>query len=646
MKKGALLFVVGLLFCIACNAQKEAPLIPRDAFFTGEQRFAFKLSPQADKVYFQTDKSTSVFYCPVDSAMLIREIKITPNSWEPVENGLLACFADSLVRLSIVPVDGKETPVKLPFEARRIRILTAYHQQVFALEMVGADDKDSGIYRFDLARSSFQKIAGLQTGKTVFFDKNMNMVAAHQENDQGGNSLYWYDKPKAAWKPFVAVGFSEDMFLGGFTKIVSVAADGKTVYFTTNLYTDKSQFYAFHPENNKIDTLAAQPLVDILPFGVSTNTEGRVTSVVGLYAKTMRVVTDPAVIGDFGFLTKNIPGDISYGGHSVDGSKWLIREFTGGPAKYYLYDRSQKQLRFLLTDYPALDQYPKAARRAFFVPTRDGLTLPVHVYLPPGSDANGDGLPDKPLPTILYVHGGPWAGVTFWNQYFHWRNFQLLANRGYAVINCEFRGSTGLGKDFIDKSSKVWGTDMVNDKVDIANWARSIGIAPVIGKIGIWGWSYGGYAAMAGLAFSPETYDCGIAMYGISDLEAFLKTDFANNDFWHARVGNLPEDAAMLRSYSPINFIDRIQAPLLLTTGSKDDRVPQSQMDHMADAMKKAGKDVTYFYYPEEEHDYRSNESWVSFWAIAEGFLAKHLGGRSQPGEKDRQRGNYVVKYE
>ena len=328
----------------------------------------------------------------------------------------------------------------------------------------------------------------------------------------------------------------------------------------------------------------------------------------------------------------------------MDGSKWLVREFLGGWAKYYLYDRGIKKINYLLTDMPEYEKYTMAKRHAFRAKARDGLNLPVHVYLPDGTDKNADGIPDKPLPTVLYVHGGPWAGVTFWNSAFHCRNFQLLANRGYAVVVCEFRGSTGLGKAFVERSYKKWGTDMTNDKTDIAQWAVASGIA-IKDKIGIWGWSYGGYAAMAGLAFSPQTYACGIAMYGISDLESFGKTDFANIDWWKQRVGDPfnPTETKMLHDYSPINYVKNINAPLLLTTGLKDDRIPRAQMDTMAAALHALNKYVAYFTYADEGHDYMKSESWESFWAISEKFLAEQLGGKYQPAGDDLKKGNYVI---
>ncbi|MCB0592991.1 MAG: prolyl oligopeptidase family serine peptidase, partial [Phaeodactylibacter sp.] len=199
---------------------------------------------------------------------------------------------------------------------------------------------------------------------------------------------------------------------------------------------------------------------------------------------------------------------------------------------------------------------------------------------------------------------------------------------------------------FTDLGDRQWGEAMHHDKVDITRWAICQGIARE-GKIAMWGWSYGGYATAAALAFAPELYACGISMYGPTDMDAFLRIPFTDNPLWRNRVGDprTPEGASLLKKQSPINHIQDYRSPMLLTTGGKDGRVPKKQVDEFADALNAGGKDVIYFYYPEEVHDYREPGSWISFWAIAEQFLAMHLGGRYQPVGRDLEKGDYKVVY-
>lgn len=474
----------------------------------------------------------------------------------------------------------------------------------------------------------------------VFFDDRAIPVAAQRAEDDGRFGLYFRHDQK--WEPFAHFNWNESRLIGGLQKITSVTKDGQHIYFTDNRNSDKNQLVRFNIAIRQFEVVAQPTTADILPFGMLLNDNHEVAIATSIYAKSQHHLVDRTFEEDLHFLQKNIKGDISFVDHSWEGDALLIREFTGYAQKYYHFDRNTKELTFLLSDRPHLDKYPLVGRHFFEWATSDSLTLPLHVYLPPNTDQDGDGIPNKALPTVLYIHGGPWVGIVHFNQWYHQRNFQLLANRGYAVVVCEFRGTTGLGKKVTQASYQKWGTDMMRDIAEIAQWASRKGIARQ-DKIGLWGWSFGGYATMAGLAFHPDLYACGIAMYGISDLVSFCKTDFANNSLWQNAVGNVhtQEGAALLRKHSPYYSAEKIKAPMLMTTGSKDDRVQQEQMDKMADRLTALGKDVYYFYYPEEGHDYQDKNSWISFWALSEQFLKKHLGGRAEPIGDDLKTANF-----
>ena len=591
---------------------------------------------------FFSQTGHGLFYSATRAPGKIEKINLPPGTkfWEPLTGGILAGSDDSLHPLCIISLDGITKLLPIPFPVRSVRLVN--DRMPFAVELSGKDSTLSGIYSVDLDQGRLKKIGPLEKGKVIFYDARLYPVAAEETKPDEGTTLFTFNRLDNRWDTLVKGSFHEDLFLGGFTKILSVTNDGKTIYFTSNESTDKSVLFAFHPPSGLIDTIASSRIADLLPFGWSSDTEGNVTSVVGLFAHTVRVITTPAVKNDFNFLRQHIKGDVSYLDKSADGNRWLIRELNGGPSKIFVYDRKRHHLIYLFSDYPALDTFTLSRRYAKTVTTRDGLLLPVHVYLPAGKCKNG--VPGHPLPTVLYVHGGPWVGVTFWNSYFYWRNYQLLANRGYAVIVCEFRGSTGLGKHFTEIGYKKWGTNMDQDLTDIAHWAVRSGIA-LKNKIAIWGWSYGGYAVMAGLAFSPHTYACGLAMYGISDLESFSTASYANGStYWKKRIGDPIKEKKLLTEQSPINYIKEIRSPLLLTTGTKDQRVAQSQMENMADSLLREDKQVLYFYYPDEGHDYEKQENWCAFWAIAEKFLAVHLGGRYQPDEGAIEKSSAVLK--
>jgi acetyl esterase/lipase len=643
------LFYVSIILVTSQNVYSQSSvLIPRKILFTGEQRTIFKLSPDGTKLYYSNNISSSVFVAKTSKPNEISEIKVMKgtSNWEPVSQGLIAFVNDSSANIILYHHNGEIEKINILENAQSISLITKHRRNydLIVLSVNFADSLKSGIYSFDVKAKSAKKLYNPIQNINPFFDDEFNLIAANRNNELGGISISLYNKNENSWLDLISHEFTEDMFIGGFSKIISVSGNGNNVWFTSNYYSDKSKLYRYNIPEKRIDTIAESKLVDLLPMGVSIGLDGNVTSVVGLYAETIRIVTDSNYKGDFDFLKSSIHGDISFGGQSQDGNIWLVREFTGGPAKLYHYDRKNKNLTYIMNDFPELNDYKLSRRKAFVVKSRDSINLPIHVYLPNGSDKNNDGIPDTPLPTILYVHGGPWVGVSHWNQYFQWRNFQLLANRGYAVINCDFRGATGYGKEFTTKSYKKWGSTMTDDKVDIAEWAVRNKIAQKE-KVGIWGWSYGGYAAFAGAAFHPDTYACAVSMYGISDLVSFGKIPFANNDFWKERVGDSFDslEAKFLKDFSPINYIEKIKTPMLLTTGSKDERIPKMQMDSMANVLNKAGKEVIYFYYPEEVHDYRNPQSWISFWAVTEQFLSAKLGGRYENVNNDIQNSDMVV---
>ena len=635
-----LFFLSGLL--PAQNAPAtERELIPRELFFTGVQNRDAKIDANGEILYFRksTDRD-QIQRLRIKDHSLLEPVQAPADivQYVVLDGSPLIYAADSVPHLSHA---GQE--ITLPPGTLRGRIVSGVLDDGSILVELrrGAEE---GIFAFDPKDRSLTKRHDLQPHPSLFFDGKGDLTAAYSSNEQGGNTIFHYQNE--AWKPFESYAWDPNMFLGGLARVISVSRDGQKIYYTSIENADKTEFWVFDRHADEHRLLAKNDTVDIIPFGASTNLNGDVTSVVALFAESIRKVVDPSISKDIEWLNQQMEGDLSFM-QALDGDrKWLVRELSAGPARLFLYDREAKTLDFLLDEYEGLQDQPTPTRKAFGVETRDGLLLPVHVYLPPGSDQDKDGIPDQPLPTVLYVHGGPWVGIVHWNQHFHRRNFQLLADRGYAVINCEFRGSTGLGKEVIEKSYRNWGTAMLYDKVDIAEWAVAQKIAAP-GRVGIWGWSYGGYASLAGVALSPETFACAVSMYGITDLPAFLETDFANTDWWHLAVGDLAEkgERKRLAKESPLQQAKQIEAPVLLTTGSLDRRVPQEQVDRMAERLDQLDKEVIYFYYPEEGHDYRDPNSWISFWAVTEQFLRDHLGGEAQPIGGDFERGKTKVVY-
>ena len=643
------LLLLFLLLKVLQTLSAQPTLIPRELFFQQKDLYNIRLSPDGERVYYQRRSVQEGRLLYIESRRPGRELYLDFGGalldWQPAHPaGVLAVVQKQGKQLILANGQQLQAIPIFPLQQIHIEALSPKRPNELVAAITAENDSLNGIYRINFHNGSLEKISGPLDFQKLFFDQQLRLCAGRLQNDISGYSIYRYDGRQ--WLETLRYPFEESQFLGGFQDVLSVSADGRTFYATDNLNRDKTALIAVDVASGRQELLVADNKADILPFGPMIGPDGRPQMVFSLFADARRHFLDARAQADFAYANRLLQGQAGFAESSANGRIWLLRRLNGGPMTYYHFDRDNRKLTKLFSDFPALAAYPLATRKAFSVITRDGYELPVHVYLPPGADMDGDGIPEKNLPTILYVHGGPWVGVNHWNNWFHTRNFQLLANRGYAVINTEFRGSTGLGKHFTNLGDLQWGAGMLNDQLDIAEWALKTGIAAEK-KLGIWGWSFGGYTAAAALAFAPEQFACGIAMYGPADLDSFSRIPFTDSPIWRNRVGNpyTPEGTALLQKQSPINSVNQIQSPILLTTGSKDGRVPQQQVDAFATALHNAQKEVVYFYYPNEVHDFSEAGSWVSFWAIAEQFLHQHLGGNYQAVGEDLKKGNFKVVY-
>jgi dipeptidyl aminopeptidase/acylaminoacyl peptidase len=309
-----------------------------------------------------------------------------------------------------------------------------------------------------------------------------------------------------------------------------------------------------------------------------------------------------------------------------------------GPVKYYLYDRTPEggkpgKATFLFTNRKALEGVTLAKMHPVVIRSRDNLSLVSYLTLPVETDANGDARPDSgALPLILNVHGGPWARDNWGLD----PEVQFLANRGYAVLQVNFRGSTGFGKEFVNAGDREWAGKMHDDLLDAVAWAVQEKIADPK-KVAIMGGSYGGYATLVGLTFTPEVFACGVDIVGPSNINTLLSTIPA---YWgpvigifRKRVGDNTTDEGrkFLDERSPLSRVDRIARPLLIGQGANDPRVKQAESDQIVAAMKAKSIPVTYVLFPDEGHGFARPVNRLAFYAVTEAFLSEHLGGRVEP---------------
>jgi dipeptidyl aminopeptidase/acylaminoacyl peptidase len=351
------------------------------------------------------------------------------------------------------------------------------------------------------------------------------------------------------------------------------------------------------------------------------------------YLTTEWRALNPGTRAEFDFLKSKLPGQLAVTSRSDDDRIWTIGQDTvTAPTTLWLYDRKARTLTKLFTTRPELEGAPLQAMHPVEIKTRDGHTEVSYLTLPPGSDANGDGKPDKPVPLVLLVHGGPWGRDAYGINGLH----QWLANRGYAVLSPNFRASTGFGKAWVNAGDMQWGRKMHDDLLDAVDWAVK-GKVTTADKVAIMGGSYGGYATLVGMAFTPDAFACGVDIVGPSNLNTLLKTI---PPYWQSvrsqfvrSIGDpdTAEGQALLKERSPLTKAADIRRPLLIGQGKNDPRVNKAESDQIVDAMKAKGIPVTYILFPDEGHGFARPQNNLAFYATTEHFLQKCLGGRAEP---------------
>ena len=335
--------------------------------------------------------------------------------------------------------------------------------------------------------------------------------------------------------------------------------------------------------------------------------------------KPMRKILDKETEAMYAELNKKLPGyEVTMTFNNTNEDVFTVRTMNDRTlGSYYLFEKKSGKLTKLADRNPWLDEKNLSEMKPITYKSRDGLTINGYLTLPKGKDP-------KNLPTVINPHGGPWArDVWGFNP-----EVQFLANRGYAVLQMNFRGSTGYGRKFLEASFKEWGKKMQDDITDGVQWLIKQGIADPK-KVAIYGASYGGYATLAGVCFTPDLYACAVDYVGVSNLFTFMKSippywkPFL--DMQHEMVGDPVKDSLQFQSTSPVFHVDAIKAPLLVAQGANDPRVNINESNQIVDALKKRGIDVVYMVKENEGHGFYNEENRFDFYQAMEQFLAKHM---------------------
>jgi dipeptidyl aminopeptidase/acylaminoacyl peptidase len=446
------------------------------------------------------------------------------------------------------------------------------------------------------------------------------------------------DAQNQPWRDLVVWPFEQmGMFgqINGGTVVAGFTSNGQELYVVSALHSDTQRLVKIDTQTGKeLEVVAEDPRADVAedflsspdlrPLVMVSNRSNAVQAVAFEYLQYEWKFLDPAVQADFTDLQKDLSGLLNVISRDDADSKWVVAEYPpNGYERYYLYDRATKHAEFLFTPRPELARYKMTQSTPVVIPARDGLKLVSYLTLP-------FGVAPRNLPLILYVHGGPWARDDWGFDPFT----QWLANRGYAVLQVNFRGSIGFGKAFLNAGDHQLGLAMEDDLIDGVKWAISQGIADPK-RIAVMGVSGGGYATLRGVSRYPDLFVCGVDLVGPSDLKLLFATMPTQWDAvktrWVRRVGDVEHNDELNRELSPLYHVDQIRVPMLIGQGANDPRVNIKNSDLIVHALREKKIPVTYVVYPDEGHGFARPENNLDFFGRTEEFLAKYLGGRAEP---------------
>jgi dipeptidyl aminopeptidase/acylaminoacyl peptidase len=478
------------------------------------------------------------------------------------------------------------------------------------------DERLFDVYRLDLERGTAARDTENPGDVSGWLgDNDFNVRAALVQNADGSSLIRVRDDAGSPWRTLDEFAFEE-----GFSSPVAFSADNRLLYVITSKGANAAGLLAYDLATGAGSTVVADPTYDIASVYVDPATRRLVAAAVAR-DRVAWTILDAAYQDDFDALAALHAGELAIDGASADGTSLVVHYSNDtGPTPYYVYERARKNATLLFYSRPALLDYALAPMQPIVVQARDGLELHGYLTLPVGLEPHR-------LPTALLVHGGPWHRDRFgYDPIVQW-----LANRGYAVVQMNFRGSTGYGKAFLNAGNREWAGAMRTDLLDARDWAVARGYADQE-RFAIIGGSYGGYAVLAALTYTPHAFACGIDIVGPSNLATLLGSI---PPYWEPLratfTQRMGEDAAFLEAQSPLFRAADIRVPLLIAQGANDPRVKQQESEQIVAAMRANKVPVTYVLFEDEGHGFVNPANNKCFFAAAEAFLGRTIGGRVEP---------------
>jgi dipeptidyl aminopeptidase/acylaminoacyl peptidase len=608
-------------------------LIPRRVLFGNPERTSPRLSPDGTRLAWIAPKDgvLNVWVGPIgaegvdwDAAQVVtddRDRGIRVIVWARDNRHLLYLQdtgGDENWRLYDVDLETMARRDLTPFDGIQARVesTSKRHPDYVLVGMNQRDEQLHDVYRLDLRTGELTLEVENPGFAAWLADEDLVVRAGYSPLPDGGYDLKVRDTADGDWRTLLTIDADD----AAASDVVSFSGDGRSLLLISAIGSDTGRLTRVDLATGDAEVIFEDPEADVTGALLHPDTRDPLIVIVTKDRAEYHVL-DPSVADDLAAIRALHHGDPQFLGRDDADRTWLVAFTTDtGPVPFYSYSRPERRGDLVFVHQPSLARYELAPMEPFSFTARDGLTIHGYATFPLGEGRSG-------LPAVLNVHGGPQARDVWGFD----PEAQWLANRGYLCVEVNYRGSTGYGKSFVAAGDREWGAKMHDDLIDAVDYIVAQGWANKE-RVAIYGGSYGGYAALVGAAFTPDVFACAVDIVGPSNLKTLLDSI---PPYWkpmaaglYKRVGNPETDEEFLWSRSPLSRARDIRIPLLIAQGANDPRVKQAESEQIVAALKDAGIDYEYMLFPDEGHGFAKPENRIKFYAAAERFLAKYLGGR------------------